>query len=105
MIVVDVAGLAVGGVEEFRLQGGDPLQIEPAAAEDGVQGDVGALGVMDLGQGVEAAQPGLDAGQFGGGDKIGLVEDDLVGEGDLLARLAAVGQARQDVLGVDHRGH
>ena len=38
-------------------------------------------------------------------DEVGLVEHDLVGEGDLLARLAAFGEAEKDMLGVDHRGH
>ena len=48
--------------------------------------------------------PRLDGRQLGLGDEVGLVEHDLVGEGDLLDRLAAVVQAQEDVLGVDHGG-
>ena len=39
-VVVDVSGLAMGGVQELGLELGDPLQVEPAAAEDHVQGHV-----------------------------------------------------------------
>jgi hypothetical protein len=50
---------------------------------------------MDRGQRVEPRMRALDFGQLLFRDEVGLVEHDLVGEGDLLDGLAAVGQAQQ----------
>jgi hypothetical protein len=55
-------------------------------------------------RGVDALDAGLDVAQVVLGHQVGLVEHDLVGEGDLLDRFLAVAQAQQDVLGVDHGG-
>ena len=56
---------------------------------------------MDRRERVHAPDPRLDHAQVPFGDEVGLVENDLVSEGDLLARLATIRQAQQDVLGVD----
>jgi hypothetical protein len=104
VLVMDVAVFAVGRVEEVRLQLGDPFQVEAVLAQDGAQRDVRALGAVDRGQRVDALDAGLDVTQVVFRDQVGLVQHDLVGEGDLLDGLAAVGQSQQDVLGVDHGG-
>ena len=49
IVVVHMSRLAMGGVEELRLQFDDPVQIEPATAQDRVKRHVGALGAMDRG--------------------------------------------------------
>ncbi len=46
----------------------------------------------------------FDPAQFSFRNEIGLVEDDLIGESDLLQRFAAVGQTHLDMLGVHHGG-
>ena len=43
VLVVHVAGLAVRGVQELRLQFEDAVEVEAAAAEDRLQRHVGAL--------------------------------------------------------------
>ena len=43
VLVVHVAGLAVGRVQELRLQLEDAVEVEAAAAEDRLQRHVGAL--------------------------------------------------------------
>ena len=47
----------------------------------------------------------LDRGKLVGADQIGLVEQDHVGEADLLLRLRAVGQALGQVLGIGDGHH
>ena len=90
VVVVDVAGGAVRRIDEVGADLGDALEVEAVDAEDLVQRHVGALSAGDGGQWVEGAQAGLDRVQLDLGDEVGLVEDDLVGEGDLLAGLLRV---------------
>ena len=54
--VVHVALFAVGRVQELRLQGDDPFQVEPAAAEHRVQRHLRPHRPVDDRQGIEAAQ-------------------------------------------------
>ncbi len=58
---------------------------------------------MELGIGVDRADAPLDEGQVLRRDQIGLVEQDHVGEGDLLLRFRAVVEPLDQVLGVDDR--
>ena len=60
---------------------------------------------MDLGDLVQAADVLLDLVQFLRGCEIGLVEQDQVGEGDLLARFGRLLELAGDVLGVDDGHH
>jgi hypothetical protein len=48
---------------------------------------VGVPGQQDVGVGVDLLQSRHHAGQLVGVDQVGLVQDDPVGEGDLLDRL------------------
>ena len=59
---------------------------------------------MDRGKRIETAQAGLDHTQILLGHQIGLVQDNLVGKGNLFAGLAAVGKAKEHMFGVNHRG-
>ena len=105
MFVMHVTLFPMGGVQELGLQGGDSLQVEAAAAEDQVQADIGPLRPVDRRQRVDPADRGLDPLQFDLIDQVGLVQDDLVGKGDLLDRFLRIDKAQGQVLGVDHGGH
>ena len=59
---------------------------------------------MQLGVGVDGADAALDLGQLSGVHQIGLVEDDHIGEGDLVLGLGRVLQAVAEPFGVGH-GH
>ncbi len=104
MLVVDVALGAVGRVHEVRLDLEDAVQVEGVQAQHLIQRHVRTLGADDGGQRVQRAQAGLDGGQSGLVHQVDLVQDDAVGEGDLLARLLGVVQTRHDVFGVDQGG-
>src|SRR5579863_558974 len=78
MMIVIVAGL-----QEFRLDLEDAIEIEGAAFQHVGQRHPAALGAMQLGVGVDGANPRLDFGELGLRNKIGLVEHDDVGKGDL----------------------
>ncbi len=104
MLVVHVAGLAVGRIGELRLHVQDAFQVEPAAAQHLVQRHVGPRRPADRGQRIERPQARLDLGQGGLVHQVGLVDDDLVGEGHLLAGLLRVVQPGHHVLGVDQGG-
>ena len=58
---------------------------------------------MQPGVGVDGADARLDLAQLGRRDEIGLVEDDDVGEGDLVLRLRRVAQAGGEPFGVGDR--
>ena len=62
MIVVMVV---IGGVQKFRLDVEDAVEIEGVAAENLVQRDLRALGAVQLGVGIDGADAGLDLAQFG----------------------------------------
>ena len=83
-VVMMVVIMIVAGFEEVRLDVEDAVEIERAALEHVRQRHLAALGAMQLGIGVDAADARLDLGQLGLGDEIGLVEHDDVGEGDLV---------------------
>ena len=103
VLVMHVSGFAMPGIEEVRLQRDDAVDVEAAASKHLVERHIGALRTVDRRQGVKPAQPRFDLAQFAVADELGLVQHDLVGEGDLLGGLAAVGEPQQDVLGINHR--
>src|SRR5437879_1876517 len=77
--VIVIVIVTVAGFEKFRFDLEDAIEIERAALQHIGQRDLAALGTMQLGIGVDAANPGLDFGQFSLGDEVGLVEHDDVG--------------------------
>ena len=101
MIVVMI--VAIAGFEKFRLEFEDAVEIERAALQHVGQRDLAALGAMQFGIGVDAADPRLDFGQFRLGDEVGLVEHDDVGEGDLVLGLGRVLQPVAQPFGVGDR--
>ena len=59
MVVVMIVGL-----QEIRLDVEDAVEVERAAVQHVRQGDRAALGAMQLGIGVDGADPGLDLGEL-----------------------------------------
>ena len=70
--------------EKLGIELGRTAQVEAADIEHLIERDIGILGTMDPGDGVDRLDPRLDGIELGGGDEVGLVEEDDVGEGDLL---------------------
>ena len=103
VIVMVVMIVIIAGVEKFRLDLQDAIEIERAALQHVRQRDLAALGAMQLGIGVDGADPRLDFGQFGLGDEIGLVEHDDVGERDLVLGFRRVLEPVAQPFGVGHR--
>src|SRR5580704_9312582 len=89
-VVMMIMIVAVAGFEEFRLDFEDAVEIERAALQHVRQRNLAALGAVQFGIGVDGANAGLDFGQFGLGDEIGLVEYDDVGECDLVLGFGGV---------------
>ena len=102
-VMVMVMIVAVAGLEKFRLDLEDAIEIERAALQHVRQRHLAALGAVQFGVGVDGANPRLDFGQFGLGDEIGLVEHDDVGERDLVLGFRRVLQPVAQPFGVGHR--
>jgi hypothetical protein len=58
---------------------------------------------VDAGIGIDLLDPRLDLREVVLAHQVGLVEQDHVGEGDLLLRLVALLELAEEMLGVDHR--
>src|SRR6185312_15163140 len=84
MMVMIVMIVAVAGFEKIRLDIEDAVEIERAALQHVGDRHLAALGAMQLGIGVDAADAGLDLRKLGLGDEISLVQHDDVGERDLV---------------------
>ena len=80
-------------MEKLRLDVEDALEIERLAVEHLVERDLRALRAMQLGIGVDAADARFGLAQLGLGHEIGLVDQDHVGERDLVLRLRRVLEA------------
>jgi hypothetical protein len=78
-IVVVVALVQPAGVDGHGVG-----QVERADPRDGRQVDAGVAGGDDLGGGVDAPQPGLQGADVLLADEVDLVEDDPVGDRDLV---------------------
>src|SRR5215831_3289736 len=105
VIVVVIVMMVNAIAEEFRLDLHDAVEIEGIAAEHLRQRDPAALGLVQLGVGVDAADARLHLAERVGFDQIGLVEQDHVGERDLVLRLRRVLEAVLQPFGVSDRDH
>ncbi len=94
VVVMIVIVVVIVDGEEFRLDVEDAVEIEGAALQHLGDRDVALLRAVQPRVGVDRADARLDFAQFGRRDEVGLVEDDDVGEGDLVLRLRRVAQAR-----------
>src|SRR6516225_5875920 len=103
MIVVMMMMTAVA--EEFRLDLHDAVEIESITPEHLRQRNPAALGLVQLGVGIDPADACLHFAERVGFDQIGLVEQDDVGERDLILCLRCVLEAVLQPLGVGDRDH
>ena len=103
MMVIVVVMVMTVTIEEFRLDLQDAIEIEGVAPQHLRQRDLAALGLVHPGVGVDAANAGLDLAELVRLHQIGLVEQDDVGEGDLVLRLGRILEPLLQPLGVGHR--
>src|SRR5215510_3301858 len=101
MVVIVMTAVA----EEFRLDLHDAVEIEGVAPQHLRQGDLAALSLVQPGVGVDAADARLHLAERVGLDQVGLVEQDDVGERDLVLRLRRVLEAVLQPFGVGDRDH
>src|SRR5499427_6461228 len=106
LLVVVVTMVMVSAVaEEFRLDLHDAVEIESITPEHLRQRNPAALGLVQLGVGVDPADARLHFAERVGLDQIGLVEQDDVGERDLILCLRRVLEAVLQPLGIGDRDH
>ena len=99
-VVMIMVVVVVVDLQEMRLDVENAIEIEGALVEHGVDLDIALLSMMKPGIGIDGADSRLDLAQFRRRNEIGLVEDDHVGEGDLVLRLGRVAKARGQPFGV-----
>src|SRR5262249_6609506 len=100
MVVVVTMVMVTTVAEEFRLDLHDAVEVEGIAPEHLRQRNPAALGLVQLGVGIDAADACLHFAECVGFDQIGLVEQDDVGERDLVLRLRRVLEAVLQPFGV-----
>ena len=109
MLVVNMAGLAVHGVmihdKKIGLQRNNTLQLETAPPQHRIQRNIGTLRSVNRRQRVDCFQTRFDDAQLVDGNEFGFVKHNLIGKGDLFNSFATVGEAQQNVFGVDNRGN
>ena len=81
-------GLSARLIEEAGFEGQLVVEIEGVDVEDLIDVEITLGGAMELGDAVDGAQSGFEVIEFGGGDEVGLVEEDAICESDLLLGLA-----------------
>src|SRR5262252_4184391 len=105
MIVIVIVVMMTTVAEEFRLELHDAVEIESITPEHLRQRNPAALGLVQLGVGVDPADARLHFAERVGLDQIGLVEQDDVGERDLILCLRRVLEAVLQPLGIGDRDH
>ena len=103
-VMVMIVIVIVAGLEKFRLELEDAVEIEGAALQHVRERHLAALGAVQLGVGVDGADPRLDLGKLRLGNEIGLVEHDDVGERDLVLGFGGVLEPVAQPFGVGN-GH
>ena len=90
----------VGGLHEVGVELGRAGEVEAADVEHVLEINGGVLGAVELGGAVHLVDTGFEDIEVGGGDEVGLVEDDDVGETDLFFDLGGRVDVEEDVFGV-----
>ena len=103
VVVIMVVVVVIVADEEVRFDVEDAIEIEGSALKHISECDVAVLRSMQCRVGVDGADARLNLAQLGRADEIGLVDDDDVGEGDLILGLGRVAQALRKPLGVGDR--
>src|SRR5262245_11827098 len=100
MIVVRVRVMAVA--QKLRLDLQDAVEIEGVAPEHLRQRNAAALGSMQLGVGIDAADARLHLAELVGRHQVGLVDENDVGEGDLVLGLGRILEPILQPFGIGH---
>ena len=101
MLIMIVVVFLLGGLEEIGLEFQRAFQVEAADAEHLVERDIGIARAEDFRGGVHLLDACLDLPEVLFGNEVGLVEQDDVGEADLLAHFARVVEVEDDMLRID----
>ena len=100
VIVIMMIVMIVCAVEEFRLDFENTLQVEGVASEYRVERHRAVHGLVKFGIRVDRANSRLHFVEFIWPDEIGLVEDDHIGEGNLVLGFRRVFQPLGEPFGV-----
>src|SRR5262245_4179216 len=104
IVVVIVAVLRIMAVaQELGFDFQDAVEIEGVAPEHLRQRNAAALGSVQLGVGIDAADARLHLAELVGRHQVGLVDEDDVGESDLVLGLGCVLEPILQPFGVGHR--
>lgn len=88
-------------VEKVGINFRGVVEVEAAKGEEFGHGNFGPNGADDGGQRIHGAEAALQGGGFLFGDEIAFVENDPVGEGDLLLHFRTVFQMEVGMFGID----
>src|SRR5262252_5303546 len=105
MIMIVIMVMMTTVAEEFWLDLHDAVEIESITPDHLRQRNPAALGLVQLGVGIDPADARLHFAERVGFDQIGLVEQDHVGECDLILCLRRVLEAVLQPLGIGDRDH
>ncbi len=105
VMMIVIVLMVVLGVEEGRLDVEDAVEVEGIAAEHFGDVDLGALGAVQPRVRIDGADARLDLAELGRRHQVGLVDQDHVGEGDLVLGLGRVLEPVLQPLGVGDRDH
>src|SRR5689334_23640839 len=100
MMIVIMVMIMIVDLEEVRLDIEDAVEVERTALQHVRELHLAALGAMQLGIGIDAADARLDFGQFRLRHKVGLVQHDDVGERYLVLGFGCVLQTVGKPFGV-----
>jgi len=82
MVVMIMVVVMIVGLQKVRLDVEDAVEVESATIEHVGQRHRAALGAVEFRIGVDGADAGLDLGELGLGDEVGLVQLDVDGTAD-----------------------
>ncbi len=102
IIVFVIVFVMLMSFEETGFEGEGAAKVEAAEVKHAVQGQVGVGGAVNGGEGVDLADTAFDRFEFGGGNKVGFVEDEDIGEGELFTDFVLGIKVEGEVFGVDH---
>src|SRR5581483_10079365 len=104
-MMMSVVMVVLFGCEKVRLDIENTVKIEGVAAENLFERNSRTLGAVHARVRIKSANACFQLGQLGSGNEVGLVDQDHVGEGDLVLGFRRVLQAILEPFGVGDRHH
>src|SRR5579871_339026 len=105
VVIMAMRVIVAVAFQKRRLYVEDAVEIEGVAIQNFVERNLSALRLVQAGIGIDAADTRLDVAQLFGRDQIGLVDEDDVGERDLVLGLGRVLEPVVEPLGVGDGDH